>query len=263
MNGCTIIRCSEYSEIIVRKSNGTCCKSLSDVDKIKSHWEKAYSKNPKLFNGEIFSADFINYVDKYILVTVVETDYAHYLCTKDHEFLLDSPCCTVAFGAIIITNDNYFVFGKMANHTSFPGIIQCIGGGIDKSDTFDGLNGYISPTKTILREIKEEIGLTLSEPVKPLIPGYIITRDDKSMFGACYTIKINIPLNEVINIYNRYNASEGFNGEIENVIHVKRNSIAAEEFLSMRAQRVDYLEEIIRNETSETSAVSNLCEVVI
>lgn len=44
----------------------------------------------------------------------------------------------VVIGGYLITSDGYYAFGKMAQKTSFPWVIQCIGGGLAKEDIIDG-----------------------------------------------------------------------------------------------------------------------------
>lgn len=66
-----------------------------------------------------------------------------------------ASCKSVAAGGLLITKDGYIIMGRMGEKTSFPGVIQCIGGGISEED----ITGEEAPLNTVIRECYEEIGI--------------------------------------------------------------------------------------------------------
>lgn len=66
-------------------------------------------------------------------------------------------------------------------HTSFPDVIQCIGGGLSEEDIFDG-----DPVHTFLRECREEIGLTGADIISIDDKKYFYIRENQTTVGICY-----------------------------------------------------------------------------
>ena len=123
-------------------------------------WDEQMKQNPYLRNGEVFTMKEINKTPDELQVTVVKTDYKHYLYTIRHED--GSFPCKVIFTCVsVITNDNYITFGRMNENTSTPGRLQFTGGGLDESD-LDG--SVFDLEKSIGKELTEEMGLHIESP---------------------------------------------------------------------------------------------------
>ena len=134
-------------------------KSLND--KIEDFWSKAIIETPMLYNGEYFAVEEAVETENEIIMKVSKTNYAHYL--YDERIGIDDEkyrCICPWSGILLLTNDNYWVFGEASEKTSFPNGFQISGGGIDKKD-ITGLNTDL--IQNLKRELKEEMNLNLDE----------------------------------------------------------------------------------------------------
>ena len=128
-------------------------------ENIHQFWNKVTKENPNFYDGEIIAVQEIKENEQNILLNTRKTRYSHYLY-DDRIGIGKSAfwCCGLWGGILLITNDNYFVLGEMAETTSTPFYIDTIGGA---SDINDVEQGKIDITKTIERELKEELNLEL------------------------------------------------------------------------------------------------------
>ena len=134
-----------------------------------------------------------------------KTKYSHYL--YDDRIGIEkseSWCCSLWGGILLITNDNYFVLGEMAETTSTPFYLDTIGG---NSDINDVEQGKINITKTIERELKEEMNLQLRNP-KQIINFQIkyLERPEerRHVYGVIAIGNLNMTKLEVENYYKEY-----------------------------------------------------------
>ena len=130
-------------------------------EKIQEFWNAAVKETPTLYNGEDFAVEEVVETENEIEMRISKTNYAHYL--YDERIGIDNEknrCITPWGGILLLTNDNYWVFGEASENTSFPNGFQISGGGIDKKD-INGIN--IDLVQNIKRELKEEMNLNLEE----------------------------------------------------------------------------------------------------
>lgn len=117
---------------------------------------------------------------------------------------------------MLITNDDYFVLGEMAETTSTPFYIDIIGGA---SDINDVEQGKIDIIKTIERELKEELNLDLqnSEEINNFQIKYLEKPEEKRrVYGIIAVGKLNMIKLEVENYYKEYlQELQDNKGEIE------------------------------------------------
>lgn len=128
-------------------------------DKIDEFWNEQIAKNPNLFNGKVWNVTNMEETDNNIILTIEQTDYAHYLYDERHGIDEKYACHNVAGGTYIVTKDGYGVVGELDDTTSYPKVLQVSGGGIDEKE--DLVNGEFDLIKTAKRELKEELNLEL------------------------------------------------------------------------------------------------------
>ncbi len=113
-------------------------------------------------------------------------------------------CSSLWGGILLITNDNYFVLGEMAQTTSTPFYIDTIGG---SSDINDVEQGKINIMKTIERELREELNLELND-VKQVINYQIkyLERPEgrRHVYGVIAVGNLDMTKLEVENYYKQY-----------------------------------------------------------
>lgn len=131
------------------------------IDSINIFWKNAIKDNSNLYNGEDFVVGKVNETQDNIEMTVVKSNYAHYLYDervgiKEGKY----RCCSPWGGILLLTSDNYFVVGEMDETTSIPYGLQISGGGLDIADIENGIGDMNS---TIKRELKEELNLDLND----------------------------------------------------------------------------------------------------
>lgn len=213
--------------------------SLSEAEKttICNYWKEAVDKNPDLFDGVVLSVKSVEKVSDEIIIELEKTHYAHMTYVMNHMNERITKCRAVAVGGSIVTIDGYYVFGKMSNHTSFPGVIQCIGGGLSEEDLFDG-----DPVHTFLRECREEIGLTGEDIVSIDNKKYIYIRDNQSTIGICYIAKTGLTKETLLQRF-KENATDG---EIESLVFVQETYEAVYDLLR-QPSLVDYAKVILEN----------------
>ena len=168
---------------------------------IQKFWSNTIRETPTLYNGEDFAVEEITEKENEIIMKVSKTNYAHYL--YDERIGIDDEkyrCICPWSGILLITNDNYWVFGQASEKTSFPNGFQISGGGIDRKDIY---NTKIDLTQNLKRELKEEMNLNLDE-IKYEFQ-YIEYPDDKrNAYGFIAIGYLNMTKNELQNHFKQY-----------------------------------------------------------
>ncbi|MDI9497943.1 MAG: hypothetical protein QM270_05585 [Bacillota bacterium] len=86
---------------------------------------------------------------------VVETEYAHYLATRQELMVGQRACHSLAASVLPLTQDGCLIFGRMATMKTDSGEIKFIGGSSERADFVEGC--YV-PERTARRELLEELG---------------------------------------------------------------------------------------------------------
>ena len=172
---------------------------------INQFWDKLTKENLNFYDGEIIAVQEIKENEEDILLNTRRTRYSHYLY-DDRIGVGNSVfwCCSLWGGILLITKDNYFVLGEMAETTSTPFYIDTIGGA---SDINDVEQGKINITKTIERELKEEMNLELND-AKQIVNYHVkyIERPEgrRHVYGVIAVGNINMTKLEIENHYKKY-----------------------------------------------------------
>lgn len=217
--------------------------SESELNTIHEYWKEAVAKNPKLFDGVVLSVKSVETLSNEIKIELEKTHYSHMTYMMNHEHANITKCSAVAVGGNIITKDGYYVFGRMSNHTSFPGVIQCIGGGLSEEDIFDG-----DPVHTFLRECREEISVTSDDIVSIDHKKYFYIRDNQSTVGICYTARIGLTKDTLLQRFEE----TATDGEIESLVFVNETYEAISDLL-MQPSVVDYAKAIFGKQLLDQS----------
>lgn len=128
-------------------------------NKIDEFWKEQVKENPNLFNGEVWNVTKMEENADKIILTLEQTDYAHYLYDERHGIEEKYACHNIAAGVYIVTKDGFAVIGELDDTTSYPKVLQVSGGGIDEKE--DLQNGEFDLIKTAKRELKEELNIEL------------------------------------------------------------------------------------------------------
>ena len=205
--------------------------------KIEVYWEQARKKNDTLFNGDVLTIEKIDHFEDGICIYISLTDYAHLTYIMNHSGEEITGCKSVAAGGLLITKDGYILLGQMGEKTSFPGIIQCIGGGISKQDIF----GKESPINTVIRECFEETGVLLEEKAVMQSERYIYIRDKMTTLGFCYVVNLNFSKEEILEIFENAKKTDD---EISKLIFIKNDKNEIRKICE-KCKLVDYLESVL------------------
>lgn len=101
--------------------------------------------------------------------------------TMDHEYHL-------SVHAWLKTSDKFLVFQRSATKKTYPNLFEPIGGGV---------NGYEDPTDAIIREVKEESGITISK--EQITKKFSVVNSDCKFHEICdvFVFETNFNLNDV------------------------------------------------------------------
>ena len=215
-------------------------------NRVEDYWQKALIKNNSLFNGKVLTVQKLHCCEDNMVIDVCVTDYAHLIYVMNHEKAQITMCKALAAGALLTTKDNYILLGKMGEKTSFPSIIQCIGGGISEED----LIGEEAAIYTVIRECYEEIGIRIERRLAEPLKKYIYVRDKMTTLGFVYIVNLDLSKEEVKKIFRDFKRN---NNEIDKLIYVKN---AKEEIIKFCEENklVDYLKPVLYD-------YSNICEL--
>lgn len=165
---CRILFSSKYEEEHVQISyNDTSIHRNQDVlDYIKKQWNETIKQQPSMFAGNLVSVQKNNSDYKYIRLDTIHTTYDDFYITKTKDFQKIFPneinSNPLSVGCILVTNDNYLVFGIRNNKLAMaPGKTTVVSGMVDDSDIIDMKS--VDLFGCIRREIEEEIGVKSNE----------------------------------------------------------------------------------------------------
>ncbi len=134
----------------------------AERDCLDAVWQEHVREKPLNYNGPLFtvleeaegelSAAFVRGCGCF---AVMETEYAHYLATRQERLPDLRACHSLAASVLPLTSDGCLVFGRMAMTKTDGGEIKFIGGSCERGDFIAG--GYV-PENTARRELLEELG---------------------------------------------------------------------------------------------------------
>ena len=152
-------------------------------EKINKNFENMKKTGANIWNGEVICVSKCNIEDDEVEIICKKSNYAHYLygerigCPKGYE------CKNLSAGCLLETIDGYYIVGELDDNTSYPGMLQVTGGGIDKKDI---VGENIEIEQTILREAREELNVDLSDEKNILYNkiSYMYVTEDNEQSGV-------------------------------------------------------------------------------
>lgn len=232
---------SSPNEMNINLRNKTVILPSEIQSSINSYWNTLMAEGKKYTRGKVFMIDSIHLSDHSLNVNLLETDYAHYLYSKNHP-LPDLYNCRVIYGAaMIVTSDGKIVIGEMGSHTANAGRLQFVAGGIDTEDITDGV---VNLEKSIIRETKEEIGIDITDPqiAQKIIPQYLKVGGVNNSVTIIFKVILNIDSKALADKYNAYTEgllSKGILPEFSSVLFVDRHQ--GKLLSTDKREKVDYL----------------------
>lgn len=212
----------------------------SEREKIENYWNYMVKKGKNYFNGDVYSVYKYLENEKQLIFYLGLTDYKHLIYTKEHCFRNPYHTCSIASVALLLTKDGYLVLGKMALQTAFSGQYKCIGGGLD---IIDMKNQIVVPEKIFQRELKEEIGINITDPkiCTDIRFRWLLVREKLAFIGVCYEINLTITRNELEKIFNEYKVIDK-EGELEELLFIANE----DELCVIRSEeKADYVDELL------------------
>lgn len=214
-------------------------------EQIEIFWKNAVKENPNLYNGKDYVVEEVTETGEKIEMTVVKTDYAHYL--YDERVGIQEEryrCCSPWGGILLLTKDNYFVIGEMNNTTSIPYCLQISGGGIDIADI---KNGIIDINSNIKRELKEELNLNLDD-IDYKLEFIEYPSETRNAYGFIAIGKINQTKDELkqyFEEYKEYLIRNNLEVEFNKLIFLKKGN-ALQELDALPNYKRPYLRDLIK-----------------
>jgi 8-oxo-dGTP pyrophosphatase MutT (NUDIX family) len=130
---------------------------------IEAHWQKRVADNPHLFNGRILLMQHSEIIEtggeRHLTGTCLAADYKSFIAWRDFGFP-DQSVANVFAMAALRSSDGAFLLGEMGVTTASVGRLYFPAGTPDPSDLKDGL---VDLEGSVLRELKEETGLSLDD----------------------------------------------------------------------------------------------------
>ncbi|MEI4770396.1 hypothetical protein WAX74_12190 [Psychrobacillus sp. FJAT-51614] len=209
-------------------------------------WEKLLEKNPHFHNGDVFTITHINKTIDELEVTVVKTDYKHYLYTIHHPECA-FPCKVIFTCVAVLTNDHHIAFGRMNQYSSTPGRLQFTGGGLDEND-LDGL--IFDLERSIGKELEEEMGLKIeSSYSKSFKPKFVKNKGTYDFWAIMFELKVDYSMKELQALFQQHNESlleKGEQPEFDEFLFVSLDKESVETFIQKDSSlKEDYLEPIL------------------
>lgn len=207
--------------------------------KIADHWERLTKKNPHLFNGDAFTVTAYADNPDAIEVELAETKYAHNLYSEtfdagEHAFRVIHSAC------LVITSDNTFIVGQMAQSTARAGKVCCSGGGIDRGDI---RGDSIDLEYSTAHELREELGIDpYGSHVESFKPVYVKTGGPLGKITVLYELRTKLTSADIAKSYKKFVSSlvaEGKEIEFDQIFLVNNTSDAIKAFVSDHQNDLD------------------------
>lgn len=142
----------------------------ADINKwAEFYWHEklrlAHERSVLLFNGPLFYVSGVTIDKNIVSINLINTDYRSYVCSRSKEFKELFPTAVpskpLAACVALITSDNKLLLEKRRGVDVHEGMYHVVGGFLDPSKDID-LNGKPDAYYSVTREVKEEIGISVS-----------------------------------------------------------------------------------------------------
>lgn len=213
-------------------------KNFTEVSRRKPH-----TRNAELFHVSEYDCEMPDGSPRLSCV-VEESTYAHYLWTQNGNQRHPDASRQIHAGVVMVTSDNYIVFGKMSQSTVRAGIIQPPGGGIDLND-LSPCQKFIDVRRCALREVREEVGIDLGdEKISASPTAFFVCVDEwHKKIAVMYRAELKMSKEELMASYRNF-ASEiedvGDFAEFENLIFVQSKVESIRRFIDSNSNSLSY-----------------------
>lgn len=238
-------------EILVEDTQQSVQLSPERKNEIEAFWKKI-NADGTFYRGEAFHVDSIREEEHEYRVRLKRTDYAHYLHTVKNQ-ITDKESCKVIFGAgLVETADSKYIFGEMADHTAYPGRLQCVGGGLSWKDK----EGHTFCMKrNVLRELEEELGVAYHKHVHTCEPHFIKQGGTHDSIVILHLIKLKLTHESLKELYRHFTdklLKKGERPEFQTIIDLNKDKESIQHFLNKDDRpRTDYLKPFLIKMTNE------------
>jgi len=218
-------------------------------DKINENFENLQRLGRNVWNGEVLCVSECNIDKDVVEIVCKKSNYAHYLygeeigCEKKYE------CKNLSAGALIETADGYYMIGELDDMTSYPGMLQVTGGGVDKRDIIEG---KINVEYTIMREAREELNFDFKDKEMFLYEGlsymYITEEDEQpgvQIFAKVKTKMIRDEFKKHFENYYKYLSENNMELELKKLYFLEKEK-AVLELNKFSNPKRKYLEPLIK-----------------
>ena len=206
--------------------------------------------NSQLFRGRAVHVIDCEINSSSITCRVAMSDYAHYLATTQGAIPPANYCRSLFVSIVILTADNYMVFGKMSGQTSSPEKIQCAGGGV--SDEHFNRGGEADALAAVMQELAEEMYIDAEDKtqVSSLEPIFFKRGGEQEHTGIIYLAETFLTKGQLLKCFAQKSAKERSGGrlpEFRELVMVRKTAVDAEQFIKEnQCSLADYMPSLIR-----------------
>ncbi|MGQ7889162.1 NUDIX hydrolase [Paenibacillus sp. WC2504] len=216
---------------------------------INIYWDSLTKEKPYLTRGDIYSISHTSLFEEEMKITLQKTDYAHFLYSKQLSANHKYKCRGVVANGVILTKDGFFVIGEMNTHTSIPGRLQFVAGGVETSDI---QGNVVNMFDNLSRETQEEIGidLTNSNVVSRVTSKYIVHWQSIALI---YLIELSIDSHELKLHYDSFESgllSKSIIPEFSSIVFVHAERIS-EYLKNDQRSKLDFLAKVLEQLSEE------------
>jgi hypothetical protein len=217
--------------------------------KAEAYWQGLLKKNHKLRNGEVFTVNSVKEDGEAIRIRLDETNYAHYLYSRQVGDLGEYTVRIIHPAALVISSDNKMIFGSMGSHTALSHVIQCCGGGIDRHAVRS--DGVVAIDDTMNSELAEELGLMPDdERIVSMTPSYLKSGGSNGYMTLVYVVNLNSTSEQFKRDYKAFIQSlklKGEEPEFDEIFYIDKDAAKVDTFISQYKDRLnEYMEILLR-----------------
>ncbi|MCX6761590.1 MAG: hypothetical protein NTY33_01980 [Candidatus Moranbacteria bacterium] len=225
--------------------------------KVDAYWEELVEKKPCYRRGEAFTISDVCEKDDAVEVKLALTDYAHYVYTRAVGLPAEFAFNNMHTSCAIETADGVLIFGLTGENTASIGIVQCVGGGLDRDDV---RGNEIDLEHNIKKELQEEVGIDANDEkvASSLKLGYLkYTFNEKfSSIAAIFYLKLKLSEKEFRVHYGEFEKElreKGQVPELQKIVYLPKKEEAIWEFLrNSKSDSLDiYIEALLEKLISE------------
>jgi len=217
--------------------------------KIDDYWGELIKSGKKYVRGEVFSLEKIGEKNEIIEAELSLSDYAHYLYSRNVGLPFEYACKNIHTSCLIETSDCFLIFGRMGEQTSRSGVVQCLGGGLEKNDI---KGDVIDLQHNIKQELLEEVNLDSMDEkiISSLELKYLKFSSNINSAASIFLLKLKISMAEFKKRYENFEAKLADKKELPEfgeIVYLKKEKTAVEEFCCHEKALLDhYMEALIK-----------------